>query len=231
MPRVETIIASTPSSSTAPVYVPYATLVSALDALRQHGTPRSGIIDKTVWDTQSGAIQGQLILGFKFLGLIDDQRRALPSLAPLVAASAEERKSLLKKLIEEKYRSILSLDLMTISQGQLEDAFRALNVSGSTLVRATRFFIKACTELGIPIAKRLSERTRSIGPRKKRSPNGSRQSSNVASVPINPNEQRSGTWEQQLLDKFPTFDPNWPDPLKDKWFAGFERLMGAKRGE
>lgn len=222
---------SNDDSTTAPVYVPYATLLSALDTLKQHGIPRSAVIDKTVWDSQSGAIQGQLILGFKFLGLIDDQRRTLPPLPPLVAASAEERKPLLKKIIEDKYRSILSLDLMTVSQGQLDEAFRAFNVSGSTLVRATRFFLKACAELGIPIAKRFSERARSTGPRRKRAPNGSRQASNVAPVAeVNTAtaSQKAGTWESQLLEKFPSFDPGWSEELKAKWFAGFERLMGSK---
>ena len=219
------------STTKTPVYVPYATLISALDALRQHGIPRSGVIDKTVWDSQSGTIQAQLILGFKFLGLIDEQKHALPSLAPLVAASAEERKSLLKKLIEEKYRSILLLDLMTVSQGQLEEAFRKLDVSGSTLVRAVRFFVKACTELGIPIAKRFLDRTRTLGPRKKRAPNGGRHAGEEPPPDQRPPYQAKGTWEQQLLGKFPTFDPNWPDELKTKWFDGFERLMGAKPGE
>jgi hypothetical protein len=32
---------------------------------------------------------------------------------------------------------------------------------------------------------------------------------------------------EMLLAKFPEFDPNWPDPLKTKWFEGFERLMKA----
>jgi hypothetical protein len=29
----------------------------------------------------------------------------------------------------------------------------------------------------------------------------------------------------QLLEKFPDFDPNWPDPIKEKWFAGFDQFM------
>jgi len=30
----------------------------------------------------------------------------------------------------------------------------------------------------------------------------------------------------QLLEKFPTFDPTWPDEIKAKWFEGYERLLG-----
>jgi hypothetical protein len=29
----------------------------------------------------------------------------------------------------------------------------------------------------------------------------------------------------QLLGKFPSFDPGWPDDIKKKWFEGFDRLM------
>jgi hypothetical protein len=168
-----------PTTEVTPVYVPYATLISALDTLKQHGIPRTGKIDKTIWDSQSGAVQAQLILGFRFLGLIDDQKGVSPQLPPLVAAAPEDRKGLLKKIIEDKYRSILALDLETISQGQLEEAFRKFDVSGSTLDRATRFFVKACADLGIPIAKRFSERARPIGPRKKRTSNAPRESGGI----------------------------------------------------
>jgi hypothetical protein len=217
----------TSTQSTTPVYVPYPTLTSALDALRQHGIPRTGKIDKTIWDTQSGAVQGQLILGFRFLGLIDEHKAVLPALPPLVAASVEERKPILKKIIEDKYRDILSLDLMTISQGQLEEAFRKFGISGSTLMRATRFFVKACSELDIPIAKRFSERARPTGPRKKRASNGSTQTEDRTSNDSMRHDY-SGGWEEKLLEKFPAFDPNWADDLKAKWFEGFERLMKVK---
>ncbi len=32
-------------------------------------------------------------------------------------------------------------------------------------------------------------------------------------------------WAQMLLSKFPSFDPNWSDEVKAKWFDGFHRLM------
>jgi hypothetical protein len=218
----------TSSAPVTPVYVPYATLISALDTLRTHGIPRTGKIDKSIWDSQSGTIQAQLILAFRFLGLIDDQKTVLPALPPLVAASAEERKPLLKKLIEDKYRDIVSLDLTTISQGQLDEAFRKFDINGSTLTRATRFFVKACSELGIPMAKRFSERARPVGsPKRKKAANGSK-SPDVDPGDTNPMRKGNTTWEERLLEKFPTYDPTWSDELKTKWFEGFERLMKAK---
>lgn len=32
-------------------------------------------------------------------------------------------------------------------------------------------------------------------------------------------------WAEQLLAKFPQFDPAWPDDVKGKWFDAFDRLM------
>ena len=214
-----------------PAYVPYATFISSLDALRHHGIPRSGIIDKSIWDSQSGSVRGQLILAFKFLGLIDEQKRIQSSLSPLVAASSEDRTRLLRKIIEEKYSSILVLDLLTISQGQLDDAFRRFGITGSTLKCAVRFFVKACVELGIPISQRFSDKSRTLGVRRKRSSRRVEPAApNMQQVHVPHSVNGGGSaWEQKLLDKFPSFDPAWSDELKAKWFEGFERLMDAHR--
>jgi len=219
--------------TSTPVYVPFATLLSALESLKTNGIPGTGIIDKSLWDTQSGAIQGQLLLGFRFLGLIDDQNRVRQVLPVLVKASADERKTLLKPIIEQKYHSVISLGLSTISQGQLEDAFRKFDISGSTLDRAIRFFVKACQECGIAISKRISDKVRSTSPaapRRRKSPSNSKREGegggSISEVQIS-----TATIEDKLLAKFPEFDPTWPDPLKAKWFEGFERLMKSSLGD
>lgn len=99
------VMANDGEAKTTPVYVPYATLISSFDALKLNGIPHSGILDKSIWDTQSGAIQGQLIMAYKFLGLITDQRAVVQGLNSLVHATPEDRKPILKKIIEDKYRS------------------------------------------------------------------------------------------------------------------------------
>ena len=43
-----------------------------------------------------------------------------------------------------------------------------------------------------------------------------------------PGNKDANTWADLLLSKFPTFDPNWPDEVKLKWFDGFERLMKGR---
>ena len=139
---------------------------------------------------------------------------------------------MLKAIIDDKYRSVISLGLTTISQGQLEEAFRAFNISGSTLLRAIRFFVKACEELGIQISTRISAKTHGAGaaaPRKRKSSNGAkREDGGHAPLKTDPTAK---ALEDKLLDKFPPFDPSWPDALKTKWFEGFERLMKSSLGE
>lgn len=38
----------------------------------------------------------------------------------------------------------------------------------------------------------------------------------------------TNVWAEQLLAKFPQFDPAWPDEVKLKWFDGFDRLMKGR---
>jgi hypothetical protein len=214
-------------TTSTPVYVPYQTFLWALDTLRRDGIPGTGKIDKTIWDKQSGAIQGQLLLGFRFLGLADERNRVTPALPPLVEASPEGRKPILKKLIEEKYAKLFELDLATATVGQLDESMRTYGVSGSTLLRAVRFFVKACQESGIPISSRLTEKTKTTsngtGARKRRGGVPRQETPNTQQ-----DVQQSIGWEDRLLEKFPGFDPAWGDDLKAKWFEAFERLMKAK---
>lgn len=212
-----------------PVYIPWATLISSLDSLHANGIPETGKIDKTLWDTQSGAIQSQLLIAYRFLGFIDSNNKVLPALPPIVDAAPEKRKPLLKTLIESKYKTIITLGLESISSGQLKEAFAGMNVSGSTQDRAVRFFVKACQELGIPISKRISEKVRAAGaPRKSRRSNSPKTSQANGEDGDTDTPMSRSSWEEKLLSKFPKFDPSWSEDLKTKWFAGFKDLMDSK---
>jgi hypothetical protein len=220
-----------PLKKSTPVYVSYVTLLSALDNLKNHGIPSTGIIDKSLWDTQSGAIQGQILLALRFLGLTDEQNRVQPDLVTLAKASPEQRKTLLRPIIEQKYRSVIAVGLPTISQAQLEDALRKFEISGSTLDRAVRFFVKACQECGIPLSARVAERVRassSTPARRRKSANSHKRDADTSGA--SEENATPARIEDKLLDKFPPFDPAWPDAIKTKWFEGFDRLMKSSLG-
>ena len=219
------------ADSRAPAHVPYATLLSSLESLRKNGIPSTGKIDKTFFDSYAGSVQVQLLSAYRFLGFIDVDNMVLPILPQVVELEAEARKPILRKVIEGKYSRILALDLKTISPGQMEEAFRAFGIHGSTLVRCERFFVKACTELGIPISARVTGKTRTTA----QSRAGKRPKASAKRVEDMPDDggsrppENASSWDDRLLAKFPEFDPTWPDQLKAKWFEGFERFAGAKK--
>ena len=198
---------TTLGAKATPPYIPWATLISSLDNLHTHANIRPpGRFDKSLWETQAGSVQGQLILAYRFLGFIDSNNKVLAPLPHVADATPEKRKELLRKIVEDKYATVLSKGLETISSGQLKQAFEAFGVSGSTLDRAMRFFIKACQELGIPISKRVSEKLRTLspGPRKARRSNGAKPV-DEGEEPDDDRPSRNATWEEKLLEKFPAF--------------------------
>jgi hypothetical protein len=218
-------------TTSTPVYVPYATLISSIDSLKRDGIPGTGKIDKTLWDNQSGAVQGQILLAYRFLGLIDEHNRVLPALVQFVNGTPEARKAQLREIVEARYHKVIALGLDTVTQGQLEECFRTFGVGGSTLTRAIRFFVKACQETGISISTRVAGKSHAAPAptattKRRRAANGSKHE-DAGSNGGNSREHTS-TWDEKLLEKFPAFDPAWNADLQAKWFDGFGRLMGAK---
>ena len=43
------------------------------------------------------------------------------------------------------------------------------------------------------------------------------------------NRQHTFVIMAQLLVKFPSFDPGWPDAIKADWFKGFDQFMAYAR--
>ncbi len=72
-------------------YVPFKTFLTALDAL-EAGLPNQ--LDRSVWPSYSGAIQGQLLGAFRFLGLMDEGNCPTPALGELVSKRGARRELL-----------------------------------------------------------------------------------------------------------------------------------------
>jgi hypothetical protein len=125
----------------APVYIPFKTFITALDTL-QVGMPAT--LDKSVWASFSGGAQSQTFGAFKFLGLIDENGHVQPILRRLVDAKGDERKAILREIVEKQYAEALALAGKNASFQQLLDLFREYGVQGGTLERVVRFFLDAC---------------------------------------------------------------------------------------
>jgi hypothetical protein len=106
-----------------------------------------------VFPGQSGGVQSQIISGFKFLGLITDDGTPTDSLRAIAVKNEGARKAALKKIVEDKYATLIALNLQKTTPSQLADQMRAsYGISGDTLEKATRFFLSAVGYLGLPVS-------------------------------------------------------------------------------
>ncbi len=147
-------------------YVPFKTFLAALEAL-ERGVPNQ--LDRSVWPSYSGAIQGQLLGAFRFLGLVDENQSPTPAMREL-AANRDRRPTLLRRLLEQRYASLIALDLTRTSPRQLDEAMRKYGLTGATHRKAVSFFLQAARYADLPISALLKAKTRTSGvPRRRAS--------------------------------------------------------------
>src|SRR5437868_1942243 len=89
-------------------YVPFKTFLSAVEALGQ-GIPKQ--IDRTMWRSQSGVVQSQIMMALRFFSLVDDDDRPTIVLHRLVDAPQEKRPEQIAALLRYAYRDIVDHDL------------------------------------------------------------------------------------------------------------------------
>jgi hypothetical protein len=149
-------------------YIPFNTFISALDNVAQHSVPN--VIDRSSFPSFSGASVAGTLSAFKYFGLIDGEGKPQTALHSL-AMDKDKRKENVKTLLEQKFGSLIALDLSRSTPSEFEQAFSndEFSVSGDTKVKAKTFFIKAAQYAGIPISKLLLNKSRSSsGTRKPR---------------------------------------------------------------
>ncbi len=233
---------------TTPPYIPFRTFKTFLQDLEEHGVP--GRVDSTALKRFAGGVARQLKTALRFLNLVDADDHPTDDLKALSGAFGREGwPAALSGLLRAHYSPVLSrIDLSSATPGQLRDAFKdgfGGNANEGVLRKSELFFLQAAQEAGIPISKRIPiiTRQRSAGSSgRRRSKNGfdatstDRSASNTSGRTPPPNPDSSGrqdppkpqeaSLQSQLLNKFPEFDPTWPDEIKAQWFQGFQKLMG-----
>jgi Family of unknown function (DUF5343) len=155
------------SSNNQPPYVSYGVFTKSIETFANTTVP-TGPIDRRVLNEFSGADYGALIPGLRFLGLIDDDRKATTEYRELVNLWTDNSKfkGRMKQLLGDKYKPVIgALNLTHGTSAELEKAFKDYGVSaGQMLTKTIRFFLKAATESGYQISPFLTQR-------KPRSPN------------------------------------------------------------
>jgi hypothetical protein len=146
-------------------YLPFRTFLNALDALN-HGVPQ--VIDRTIWRTQPGGTQGQIMGALRFFGLIDELNKPTSNLLRLVD-KREHRQAAIRALLEWSYADLVKSDLTKMTMKMLEDSIQQYGVSGETRKKAITFFLQAAKFADLALSPYLQMQIRATpGTRKRR---------------------------------------------------------------
>lgn len=213
-----------------PPYVSYRTFYNFIERLKQHMPSR---IDRSYWgELLSGSNGIQLMAALRFLYLIDVNGKPMDILKRLVEAKAEQRTKVLHEIADDAYGFVLksSLDLESATYAQLVEVFHnTFQLTDDVSRKCVKFFIGMANDTGLKISPFITRRTRST-----RSIAGTKI---VSRKPVNRTNHKLlmpqdkdeiptiFSWHGALLDKFPNFDPSWPDEIKLKWFSAFDEML------
>jgi hypothetical protein len=213
-------------SKVKPPYVSYKTFFNFIGSLRQSGVPSR--IDRSVpaLAGQSGAAQSFLLGALRFLGLISQDGTPSATLKEVVAHPANE-KTTLAKAVRESYAFVFNsgFNIDAATEAQLAEKFRERDLSGQTVRKATSFFVAICESVGIALSPHLRpKRGQGNGVTRRYR---KRRSGEEDQVPPSPVHQGASTVQNQLIDKFPKFDPGWSPEIQSKWFEAFGKLYNT----
>lgn len=133
-----------------PPYGVFATFKNGVEQLSQ-GVPNQ--IDRSVFPGMAWNAQNQIMIGFKFLELVDEDGKPTPALHDLAVPDEPKRKAQLAKLVRAKYADLFALDLMKTTPAELgQRVTEFYGITGDTREKAVRFFLAALAYLEIPIS-------------------------------------------------------------------------------
>jgi len=156
------------SRKPAAVYVSWVTFKNAIERLAE-GVPNQ--VDRTAFPGLSWAVQGQLLAGMRFLGLIDGDDKPTVLLHGLAVPDESTRKKKLEAILRARYGSLFDLDLMKATPAQVEDHLGTFyGVGGDTRGKAMRFFLAALEYLEIPVSRYLKNGNGTSGGSRRRRP-------------------------------------------------------------
>jgi uncharacterized protein DUF5343 len=218
--------------SKTPPYVSWKTLKSLIQDLHEHDVPSR--IDRSVLTRYSGVVGTQLMTTLRFFNFIDNDGRPSEMFRALVksygtTAWAEH----LEKTVREHYRPLLEIDLGNATPGHFNETFRkAFPGAESVLQKCATFFLHAARDAGIKISDRVLKGRKPRPLMRKRATRPQNAKTDESETEDGFEDDNTGDldrneefeFRRDLLNKFPTFDPSWPDNIKAEWFKAFEQL-------
>lgn len=205
------------TSRNIPPYVSFDALEAFLRICAR--SPRIDRIDRAILDRFTPSVRAQLRPALRALGLIDTAGKPSNLLKQLAASvGTGDYPSRLADMLDKAYPDAAALDLATASPSELGDAISNPGCSSSVLKRAMRFYLSASIAADRPVGPRLQF--------------GRRARPSTAGIPGSLPSQRRHAGEQrttidQMLDKLPSFDPNWAAETQEIWLRCFDRGLRA----
>ena len=141
-----------------PIYVSYSTFTTCLDWLKEMNVTPSQI-DRSLWGGKfAGGNGSQLMVGLRFLGLLDDEKPT-ERLEGLVRADAAQRKERLADTMRAAYGDLIE-KLPSMTPNMLNKALDELGATDSTRRKAFSFVVNAARGADLPIAPGIAKRAR-----------------------------------------------------------------------
>jgi hypothetical protein len=211
-------------------YISYRTFLNFIDGMQQQVPSR---IDRSYWNnTLSGSTGTQLMAALRFLKLIDMNGKPSNQLKALSSAKGEQRTAIIKEIAVSSFAFIFqgSLEPQNATYAQLEELFHdTFQCTNDVARKCIKFFIAMSTDAKVPLSPFITKRSKSshavIGTTKQRKRNSTTAIRNLVVPQDGAVMEPHNHWKEMLINKFPTFDPGWPDEIKLKWFTAFDELI------
>lgn len=204
----------------SPAYVSYGTFKNTIRQLGQHGHLPTRI-DASVLKQMSGSARTQFLTAMKFFHLVDKDGTPSPVLKGLAQADDAGWKSMMKPLIERAYPEQTKV-FPTGTAKMLEESFGDI---GTIRTPAVRFLLAAAKDAEILVNPHILKGAGTRAPRKKRTVEANSNGGTMFDPPPVVQQQPPKSIADALLEKFPTFDPSWPEPQQAAWFTAYGKLL------
>lgn len=215
-----------------PPYASYSSWVRLLDALATSLPP---VLDEAYLDSLgfSDSSIKPLRSALRFLGLVGRDDRPTEKLATLVEAlhsGGNSRIEALRQVILQAYSPLFSPDfnLRSATTEQLRVYFGSLGAQGQIQQKCSSFFLNLARDAGLELPPQLISRApMALG--RNRAYRGSSAAAGQRPAGQGPGRRQwssASAKEAGLLKEvFPTFDIDWPEEKKQRWFKDFARLI------
>jgi hypothetical protein len=210
-----------------PPYVSYRTFLNFIEGMQQSMPAR---IDRSYWgDRLSGTTGTQLVSALRFLELIDANGFPTVRLRQMVVSKGISRTELLKQITHESYAFFFQSqpDPSAVTYAQLEECFHAnFQIANDVARKCIKFFISLSNDGGMKLSPFITKKARNIRPQTGTKKQTIKPEDARTEIPKQVTIVPNGiNMDKLLIDKFPGFDPAWPDEIKVKWFSAFDELL------